>query len=365
MKFRAALLILIIVLPLIPSSSANESPPTVVILSNEADMPTAKFIGDLFNQSGLNYTIMGPESFTEALKNYEVLILLGGPEAYDGMGNITSTYIPPKNASTLIEEPKAFLISIFKGNRDIIVLAGHTRGETLEAASYFFKDPIRITLLWGWAGYPVDFRVGTYAIYYIEERRYDQETGRTEVTQIRNLKKEVLNLTEINGTMLYNVTSTLYYKHLGVNNTIATVNLVDGLGRLHYCRMVHFMDGNVTKYLEGCPKPERGGGIQGATVYVIFKMEAVGNRTHWKIGDWTPPPPRTVLLPVGNGRIKGAMIIKMVFEYPSWKMRPEFSLDYVNPSVPFGGLIIDSHNRVLEGGHIITDEYTTLVALKS
>ena len=198
MRLETALLILLVLSPIALTTTSGRKPPSVVIVSNEADMPTAEFIGDLLNRSGLSYEILGPDSFKEALRNYEVLILLGGPEAYDGMGNITANYIPPKNASTLVEEPETFLISIFKGSRDIIVLAGHTRKETLDASAYFFKDAsqVGITRLWGWAGYPVSFKEGSYAVYYVERYIYDNETGKFRPVPWGSLERRVLSKVE-------------------------------------------------------------------------------------------------------------------------------------------------------------------------
>ena len=283
MKSRLALLLaLILILPIpITGQASGDNPPKVVIVSNKADMPTAKFIGKLLNQSGLPYTILGPNAFKEALKGYDVILLLGGPKAYDGMGNITSNYIPPSNSSTLIEEPKTFLISVFKGGRDIVVLAGHTRKDTMDAASYFFKDSIRLTSLWRWAGYPIDFRVGSFVIYYVARYYYDNKTGEFKGYPWGNVKTEALSEQNINGSTLYNVTTIEEHFYLDVNYTTVTVNLVDNLGRPHICKMVQFIDGNLSRQSNECPRPSRGS-LGRTKVYVTFKFEETAKRKYWK-----------------------------------------------------------------------------------
>ncbi len=354
MKNRLALLLaLILLLPiLIIGQASGENPPKIVIVSNKADMPTTRFIGKLLNQSGLAYNVLGPSSFEDALKGYDMILLLGGPKAYDGMGNITSNYIPPSNSSTLIEEPKTFLISVFKGGRDIVVLAGHTRRDTMDAASYFFKDSIRLTSLWGWAGYPVDFRVGSFVIYYVARYYYNNKTGEFKGYPWGNVKTETLSKQDINDSTLYNVTTIEEHLYLDVNYTTVTVNLVDSLGRPHICKMVQFIDSNLSRQSKGCPKPSRGS-LGRTRVYVTFKFEETANRKYWKIAGNNVR--RSLPYPIGTRHIKTDLVLKYAFKYPSWKPDPEFILLYVNPAIPFGGTVVRTLNSVVNGQPITTE----------
>ncbi len=360
-KIISLLVLVLLLLPIpVAGQASEERPPKVVIVSNKADMPTAKFIGDLLNRSGLPYRIMAPSSFKEALEGYDVILLLGGPKAYDGMGNITSNYIPPSNATALIEEPKTFLISVFKGGRDIVVLAGHTRRDTMDAASYFLKDSIRLTSLWGWAGYPIDFRVGSFVIYYVARYYYDNKTGEFKGYPWGNVKTEALSEQNINGSVLYNVTSIEEHFYLDVNYTTVTVNLVDSLGRPHVCRTVQFIDGNLSKQLKGCPKPSRGS-LGRTKVYVTFKMEEIGSKKYWKIAG--KEIRRSLPYPIGARYIKTDLVLKYVFDYPSWKPEPEFILLYVNPAIPFGGTVVRTMNSIVNGWPMTT-EVMNLTAFK-
>lgn len=335
----------------------------VAIISNKADMHTANFIGEILRNSSVEYVIMGPDSFDEALKGYEVILILGGPKAYDGVGNISSTYIPPQNATVLIKEPKTFLISVFKGGRDIVVLGGHTRMETLEASAFFFKDRrlLGLTKLWMRAGYKTGLSNGSYAIYYVEGYEYNKEKGSYISYPWGTDEWRVLGVTEKNGTAIYNVTRVRYHSYLGVNYTTVEIYLEDNLGRPHYCRVVQFLDGKVNSTMEGCrntgqPDPSN------PTVFIAFKMESVGNRTSWSI--YGRNIPRTILHPVGQRRIRGSLILRYVLKYPDWKAAAQgFELEYVNPAVPFGGILVSVDNVIVDG-EPITRELEKLSAFR-
>ncbi|WP_125740364.1 hypothetical protein [Candidatus Korarchaeum cryptofilum] len=342
-EMRSSIIILILLLinfaPLLA-----EKPPSVAIISNKADEPTAIFLGGLLSESRVQFDILGPRDFQRALENYDVIILLGGPKAYDGVGEISSNYIPPENATNLINEPRTFLISIYKGGRDIIVIAGHTRQETKEAVPYFFRDPIRVTKLWRWAGYPVDFRDGSYSIYYVEKWLYDNESMKFYSVPWGS---EVIkaNKVTLNGSSFFNVTYKSSYIYLGVNYTSIDYYIVDELNRPKKCVFVQLTNGEVSSKVEGCPSGDSG--LGGTQVYVTFKMEDYGNRTEFEIAG--NPVRRSRIYQIGDKSIRAVLVIKYAMRYPSWEALAPFQLMYVNPSLPFGGRVIEVNNRFLEG----------------
>lgn len=363
MRYTAAILIALLLLPTALNQVIGEKAPKVAIISNEADMPTARFIGQILTNSSVEYKIMGPTDFREALKGYEVILILGGPKAYDGVGNISSNYIPPQNATTLIQEPKTFLVSVFKGGRDIVVLAGHTRRETLEASAFFFKDRnlLGTTRLWMRAGYETALSNSSFAIYYVERYEYDKKKEIYQPYPWGTDEWRVLGLVEVNGTMLYNVTRTRTYMYLGVNYTTVEVNLLDHLGRPHFCRTVQFMDGKVNLSIEKCPEPGRSRPKE-PLVFVAFKMESVGNRTTWKIGG--KEIPRSIVHPVGKRYVKGTLVIRYALKYPDWKMAvPGFTVDYVNPAIPFEGVVVKVDNEIIDG-EPVTQQVEKLYAFR-
>ncbi|RLG39647.1 MAG: hypothetical protein DRN78_06465 [Thermoproteota archaeon] len=356
MKLNIVPLLILLLLPTVTVYSAEERAPKVALLSNQADMKTAQFIGQLFNQSNVEYTILPPDSFEDALRQYEVLILLGGPRAYDGMGNITSNYIPPKNATTLINEPRTFIVSIYEGNREIIVLAGHTRVETFEAVPYFFKDLIRVTKLWRWVGYPVDFDENSSAIYYVQEYFYNKEKGEFKKGKIRNVVTQVNGVVSVNGTDLYNVTTTDSYIYLGVNYTTFTELLLDDLGRPYSCEMKRFVEDRLNSTVN-CLEYRRAQGY----VFVAIRMEATNDRVYWEIENRRLR--RTLIYPIGTRNIKADLVIRYLFKYPSWELQDEFDIRYINPTIPFGGLVMRIHNIIIDGD-IITKEKMELVSFR-
>ncbi len=363
MRYAVAILIALLVLPLAFNQAVGERAPKVAIISNEADMPTAQFIGEILTNSSVEYKIMGPDDFKEALKNYEVILILGGPEAYDGVGNISSNYIPPQNASTLIQEPRTFLVSVFKGGRDIVVLAGHTRRETLEASAFFFKDwtLLGITRLWMRAGYEIALSNSSFAIYYVERYNYNKEKKVYQPIPWGTDEWRVLGQVEVNGTVLYNVTRTRTYMYLGVNYTTVEVNLLDHLGRPHFCRTVQLIDDKVNVSIEKCPEPGKANPKE-PLVFVVFKMEPVGNRTTWRIGG--KDIPRSIIHPVGKRYVKGTLVMKYALKYPDWKMAVSgFTVEYVNPAIPFGGTVVSVDNEIVNG-EPITREVEKLYAFR-
>ena len=363
MKLSVAILIALLLVPSALTQVIGERAPKVAIISNEADMPTAQFIGEILTNSSVEYQIMGPGDFKEALKNYEVILILGGPEAYDGVGNISSNYIPPQNATTLVNEPRTFLVSIFRGGRDIVVLAGHTRRETLEASAFFFKDwtLLGLTRLWLRAGYEVALSDDSFAIYYVERYNYNKEKGIYQPYPWGTDEWRVLGRVEVNGTPLYNVTRTRTYLYLGVNYTTVEVNLVDDLGRPRFCRTIQLIDDKVNASTERCPEPGKANPKE-PLVFVAFKMESVGNRTTWRIGG--KEIPRSITHPVGKRYIKGALVMKFALKYPEWETAVAgFTVEYVNPIVPFGGLLVSVDNEIVDG-EPITREVEKLYAFR-
>ncbi len=363
MKLRTAALILALLLSLPYAGVSGERAPKVAIISNEADMPTARFVGGILANSSVQYDIMGPGDFKNALRNYEVILILGGPRAYDGVGNISVNYIPPQNATTLEEEPRTFIVSVFKGGRDIVVLAGHTRRETLEASAFFFKDRslLGITRLWMRAGYRNALRKGSYAIYYVERYLYNEKEGTYRSVPWGTDEWRVLDEVVVNGTRLLNVTRTETHLYLGVNYTTVEVNLLDNMSRPHYCRIVQLVDGRINSTLEGCLQPGKSSPKQ-PLVFVAFKMESFDNRTSWRM--YGRDVPRSILHPVGERYVRGSLVIKYALKYSGWRAAfPGFTLEYVNPAIPFGGIVVRVDNDV-QNGNAITREVEKLYAFR-
>lgn len=356
MRERSLSILLLASLLLTPALQVGaDKRPTVAIISNEADRPTALFIGGLLRESEVTFEIMGPKEFGKAVERHDVIIILGGPKAYDGVGEISSNYIPRENATTLASEPRTFLISVYKGGKDIVVIAGHTRRETGEAVPYFFKDSIRVTKLWRWAGYPIDFKDRSYAIYYRERYIYDNESMSFYPVPWGS---EVLRAYKVmlNGTPLFNLTYKSSYLYLGVNYTSVNYYLVDELWRPRKCTFVDMMNGEVSRRIDECPsiEPSASGG---ATVYLVFKMESYGNRTFFEIAGNRVS--RSITYRVGDKQLRAALILKYAMRYPSWEALAPFELLYVNPAVPFGGRVIEVSNRFLDGD-VVTDTVSKL-----
>ena len=91
----------------------------------------------------------------------------------------------------------------------------------------------------------MDFDENSSAIYYVQEYFYNKEKGEFKKGKIRNVVTQVNGVVSVNGTDLYNVTTTDFYIYLGVNYTTFTELLLDDLGRPHSCEMKRFIEGRL------------------------------------------------------------------------------------------------------------------------
>ncbi len=123
-----------------PSLSSSQD---VVVVANKVDeevsYPTLK---EGLSSRGLSPTLIGPELLRKYL-NAKFLIILGGPDAYDGVGNISSFFLQPHDSAYLRSMKGSYIVYMshptFKGQR-VFVLAGNDRYGTKKAVETFVKD---------------------------------------------------------------------------------------------------------------------------------------------------------------------------------------------------------------------------------
>ncbi len=333
------LLMLLLVLPIFQVRGSN-SDIKIGIVHNEQDSKAAERLTRILKMSGLNVTTYSPADFKEALKNEEIIFLLGGHKAYQGMGNISGVYLPPGNKTTLEKVKGSYVISVWEGNREVITLAGSTRKETLEAVDAFFLWVLEITRLANLAGYPVQFSKNSRAVYELETFSYDNVTGRYSTRTLGQYDMSVLNYFNKDNATYFNVSIRRQEMILGVNWTIFTWQLVDGLGRVSGCRVSIFMDGKLNS-TSTCPsKLTRQG-----SVYVLVKTGPY---------DWT----------LASGKkIKVIELDKYLYDM-KWRVIGVKVIDFVNPSIiPFGGLVARG-TLVYNGKEWVHQEYLELYSFR-
>ncbi len=129
------------------------SPGIVVIVSNSIDMQAARELNKALIRAGIACFILRPDELWK-IEHYsvEAVIYLGGPLAYEGVGEIVSKYLTEEEELSLMEKGAMGLFVKAENGKKIIIIAGNTRNETRLAASYFMdklmlilKAPIQET----------------------------------------------------------------------------------------------------------------------------------------------------------------------------------------------------------------------------
>ncbi len=337
-KLLSLALLLLLLVPYVRTSEKNSL--RVGIVHNKEDEKAAIKLKNILKTTGINVTTYSPDEFEEALREEDVIFLLGGHKAYDGMGNISSRYLPPGNLTTLEEVKGSFVIVVWEGNREVITLAGNTRKETYEAVDAFFLWSLEVTRLFNVAGYPVTFSKKSMAVYELETFSYDNVTGRYRTRTYGQYDMRVLDYFTEGNITYFNVSTRRQEFIYGVNWTAFSWQLVDGLGRVKDCRVLVFKDGMINSTSE-CPSKLTKQGY----VYVLVKTGPY---------DWT--------LPSGK-KIKVIELDKYMYDM-KWRIVGMKVIDFVNPFIiPFGGLVARG-NLVFDGKKWVHTEYMEIYTFR-
>lgn len=159
MKNPAMVLIVLTVLLFFPIVSAppntpNEGePPTepggngnpVVLVANSVDYPLAldfvDFLEERFSLTSVNYWNFSPYKYNHRI------IILGGPDAYEGTGNITRDVLSEEEEEEIRKTGNHAIYikeDIFTLGQKVIVLAGTTRNETRLAHVEYRENVTRL-----------------------------------------------------------------------------------------------------------------------------------------------------------------------------------------------------------------------------
>jgi hypothetical protein len=130
--------ILILLAFLVIISAAHAARPDMVVLSNSIDKPLAGELFDFLENRGINITHTTVSNFDNH-KEAKFILILGGPDAPEGVGEIVQNILSENERNHLRER---------KGNRNlyiktnhwatsqvIMVVAGHNRYDTVDAGT--------------------------------------------------------------------------------------------------------------------------------------------------------------------------------------------------------------------------------------
>ena len=122
---------LLLAIFLAPISALSASGQKVAIISNQADLPAANYIKQLLSSAGVSATILHASDFEAAKGTTDVIIILGGPDAYEGVGQISGRYLSSDDQQYLRSTRGSSVVRKFSDSgKEIIIIAGSTRSET-------------------------------------------------------------------------------------------------------------------------------------------------------------------------------------------------------------------------------------------
>ncbi len=106
--FLSFLLILLLLIPFsVMKANANSKIKVkIAIFSNSVDLETAEKLMDFLLNMGYDVSIYGARSFdiVVGLGKVDVFIIIGGPQAYEGIGSISSLYLEEEVKKRLVRE---------------------------------------------------------------------------------------------------------------------------------------------------------------------------------------------------------------------------------------------------------------------
>lgn len=119
----------------VASAQAGEGKAKIVLLANDIDYELAEdFFGFLGNK-GMEVTRITAEDFT-ADKKEKFIVILGGPDAYDGVGEIVKKVLSDEEEKYLREKGNRKMYvktNVWRKGQVVHVIAGSDRNETKKA----------------------------------------------------------------------------------------------------------------------------------------------------------------------------------------------------------------------------------------
>jgi len=135
-KFAYALiLVLTLAVHAVPARSSG---PHAIIVSNSVDAPAAELLAQFLAGRGAEVQIVSADELESVEASATAVFILGGPDAYEGVGNISSQFLTADEEGLLrrVAGYLNFFVRHING-RHYVVLAGHTREETYQAVLLF------------------------------------------------------------------------------------------------------------------------------------------------------------------------------------------------------------------------------------
>ncbi len=128
-------------------------PSRVIVVSNKIDKPAAEELVAALKKGGASVDLVNIEEFRSmepSKAKVNVVVVLGDPKAYGGIRNLSAMVLGKEWSSFLISRNESFL-GYLRNIKGVwwLVLAGHTREETLAPvlyleSTYFSDTPLEV-----------------------------------------------------------------------------------------------------------------------------------------------------------------------------------------------------------------------------
>jgi len=122
----------------------------VAVIANSCDAQAAEAMADSLRSAGFDVVVLSADRADEVGDRFP--LILGGPDAYEGVGEISASVLNDTDEAWLREVQGALIVYLgYWGNRTAVVIAGQTRNETLLAARLYASS--------GFPGSPMSTRL--------------------------------------------------------------------------------------------------------------------------------------------------------------------------------------------------------------
>ncbi len=131
---------------MIPAPIGGDYYPEATLLANSIDAKLAQSFIDYMKEDGIKVYLTDSETFPE-YRNKHYVIILGGPDAYEGVGEIVSQILTEEEKKK-IREGRVWIkkSNVYREGQVVYILAGKDRNATAEVWKEY-KEDIRKTIL--------------------------------------------------------------------------------------------------------------------------------------------------------------------------------------------------------------------------
>ncbi len=113
-------------------------PREIVILANSIDMPAAQELGLVFEDMGFHVVYSFPKDFSGYQKTSNRIVVLGGPDAYEGVGDLVQRVLISSQEEMLRKMPMVWAASKpWSTDQLVVVIGGPDRSQTTVATEEY------------------------------------------------------------------------------------------------------------------------------------------------------------------------------------------------------------------------------------